>query len=1178
MSWARLVWRNLWYHWRGNLAVLLGVAVGTAVLTGALMVGDSLRGSLRERALDQLGWVDQILVSGRFVRAELANELGAQRAAPVILAPGAASVERPGGKVRATRISLYGVGPAFWQGSVPLDDAFWSSAQEEVVLNSALANDLGVEAGDTITFSLQKVSLIPRETLLGNKNSDEIIDELRLTVKLVLPNQGMARFNLNPSTAAPRNAFVPLRLLQERLKQSGRANALLVAGAPANLAENLRTHLTLEDWGLVIYDPVVRTNQLFEKLDRNRDGKLTKAEYNRRVAGTIVKAADANHDGVLDRAEVLAYYEKDHRYLSLESRQMLLESFIAKAALSTADELALRSAPTLVYLANTIADGPKQIAYSVVAALDPELPPPLGPFMPAGSGSLKDGEILLVDWAQAPLAAKPGDEIKVLYFPPVHEGQLKEVSASFKLRGLIPLTGPALDPDITPDFPGITDKLDIKDWNPPFPYDNKRVTQADENYWNDYRTTPKAYVTLADGESLWGSRFGKLTSIRLAGPNADGDLSKLRETYRDRLLARLVPDQGGLVFDSIRQRGLEGSEGASDFGFLFLGFSFFLIAAALLLVGLLCRLNLERRSQEIGLLLAVGFRQRRLRRLLLAEGLVLALLGSALGLVLAYAFSWGMLELLQRLWPGGLDSSFLHLHTRPASLLIGYFVTVLVSLLTIAWAVRILGRVSPPALLAGSLGEDRIVGGTGKPRWSTRVAIASAAGALVLCVLGCFLTDHESRASTFLGSGILLLTAGIAAMKAWMQSHRTHLIRDQEFAPLARLGFRNAARHPTRSLLTAGLLASATFLIVAVEAFHRDPGSVSEAKDSGTGGFSLFGEADVPLYSDPNTDQGRADLNLTTPADQALLAGVPIFPFRLRTGDDTSCLNLYQARNPRILGAQEAFLERGGFLFGSSEAKDDETKKNPWLLLERPLPDGVLPVIADANTVTYMLHKSLGDTITVPNGEGQPTRLRIVGLLQDSVFQGELLISEQAFLRLYPRQEGYSVFLLEAPPDRATAIKNLLEDRLADHGFSVITTTARVASYLAVENTYLATFQVLGALGLLLGAVGLAVVLLRSVWERRAELALLRALGFRKAALSRLILAENGMLMIAGLALGVGAALIAVAPGRLQEGGEMSVMRLVLFLAAVLIVGGLSAWAAAAATLRAPLLTALRRE
>src|SRR5437762_327050 len=70
-----LLRRNLTFHRRGNLAVLLGVAVGTAVLTGALLVGDSLRGSLRDRALRRLEWIEVAMVSGRFVRQELAQAL-----------------------------------------------------------------------------------------------------------------------------------------------------------------------------------------------------------------------------------------------------------------------------------------------------------------------------------------------------------------------------------------------------------------------------------------------------------------------------------------------------------------------------------------------------------------------------------------------------------------------------------------------------------------------------------------------------------------------------------------------------------------------------------------------------------------------------------------------------------------------------------------------------------------------------------------------------------------------------------------------------------------------------------------------------------------------------------------------------------------------------------------------
>src|ERR1700730_2316691 len=101
MNRTRLLLRNLFYHWRGNLAVLLGVAVGSAVLIGALLVGDSLAGSLKALTLDQLGWVDQAMVTGRFFRQDLAKELPAERVSPVILLQGSARNDQglPVGKV-----------------------------------------------------------------------------------------------------------------------------------------------------------------------------------------------------------------------------------------------------------------------------------------------------------------------------------------------------------------------------------------------------------------------------------------------------------------------------------------------------------------------------------------------------------------------------------------------------------------------------------------------------------------------------------------------------------------------------------------------------------------------------------------------------------------------------------------------------------------------------------------------------------------------------------------------------------------------------------------------------------------------------------------------------------------------------------------------------------------------
>jgi putative ABC transport system permease protein len=116
MTLVRLLLRNLFYHWRGNLAVLLGVAVGTAVLTGALLVGDSLRGSLRDQALEQLQGVDSALIAGRFIRQDLAKEIqGDQKVSPGIILQGSLqTVSKDGGQElprRVGHVTVYGLDP-----------------------------------------------------------------------------------------------------------------------------------------------------------------------------------------------------------------------------------------------------------------------------------------------------------------------------------------------------------------------------------------------------------------------------------------------------------------------------------------------------------------------------------------------------------------------------------------------------------------------------------------------------------------------------------------------------------------------------------------------------------------------------------------------------------------------------------------------------------------------------------------------------------------------------------------------------------------------------------------------------------------------------------------------------------------------------------------------------------
>ena len=131
---------------------------------------------------------------------------------------------------------------------------------------------------------------------------------------------------------------------------------------------------------------------------------------------------------------------------------------------------------------------------------------------------------------------------------------------------------------------------------------------------------------------------------------------------------------------------------------------------------------------------------------------------------------------------------------------------------------------------------------------------------------------------------------------------------------------------------------------------------------------------------------------------------------------------------------------------------------------------------------------------------------------------------------------------------------------------------------LAVQNTYLSTFQALGSLGLLLGTFGLAAVQLRSVFERRGELALMRASGFRRSRVAWMVLCENASLLGAGLLLGAVGAVIAIAPHMIVTGARVPWPYLAGVLAAVFIVGLTSSITSVRATLRAPVIGALRGE
>jgi ABC-type antimicrobial peptide transport system permease subunit len=355
--------------------------------------------------------------------------------------------------------------------------------------------------------------------------------------------------------------------------------------------------------------------------------------------------------------------------------------------------------------------------------------------------------------------------------------------------------------------------------------------------------------------------------------------------------------------------------------------------------------------------------------------------------------------------------------------------------------------------------------------------------------------------------------------------------------------------------------------------------------DQGVGGFDLLAESSQPIYENLNSAAGRKDLL----ADKAnALGGVTVLSLRLKPGDDASCRNLYQPSQPRALGVTPQMIKYfddvklpARFSWSASAAKSEQERANPWrLLLAATAPDQPVPVVLDQNTAMYSLrlYGGVGETFAVTYGGGTNVQFRVAGLLANSVLQGSLLIGEADFKRLFPQISGYRSFLIKSPPGKSEQVASILEDRLSDEGFDTVDARARLNDLLAVQNTYISTFQSLGALGLMLGTFGLAAVQLRSVFERRKELAVMRATGFPQGRLGRMVLLENLVLLIGGLALGTVAALVAVLPQMLLSAARVPLAELAAMLGVVLVAGVATGLIAVRATLNAPLVGALRGE
>ncbi|MEL6897473.1 MAG: ABC transporter permease, partial [Planctomycetota bacterium] len=233
-----MAWAGVRHHPWLSFAIALGIALATTVIVGALLVGDSMRGSLRALTTQRLGTVDFALTPGRFFDPNSIMPPGENSGftgRPVIFFD--RSVVETGRDAsdggdalsirRVANVQTIAIDPSFWEmdvtGLTPpqLDD-------DSIALNHSLATELGVGVGDQVTLRLPSQQAIPADSPLGHSESTtEGLPNLRISS--VVPDRGLGRFSLLPSQAMPMLAFVDRSNVADLLDRPGQANGVLIA-------------------------------------------------------------------------------------------------------------------------------------------------------------------------------------------------------------------------------------------------------------------------------------------------------------------------------------------------------------------------------------------------------------------------------------------------------------------------------------------------------------------------------------------------------------------------------------------------------------------------------------------------------------------------------------------------------------------------------------------------------------------------------------------------------------------------------------------------------------------------------------------------------------------------------------------------------------------------------------
>ncbi len=1050
----QLFYRSVYYYRKLLQPTAVGIALTAMVITGTLIVGDSVQTTLRNLAAYRLGKVEQALISKeRWFRISVAKELHKvfkQRYASVISIPAYAAATHNGINLS---ISLYGIDSDFFSLAPRIRRRDYTVNPGEVLLNRTAARGLGAKTGDFIVVRYLPLQQMPGDAPMSRKDFSSV--GTRLKVAGIIENQDFGDFNPQNTQALRPNLLVNINYLANILKRPGKAN-MIITDSRGDLIREIKPYLKLSDYGL--------------SLKRIEDS------------------------------------------WELTSNRIFISEEVDQAA----QKLYQPQKRLLGYFINTISSSQKTTFYSFAVGIDGH---PV-------SSDLKKNEVLINRWLADQIGAEAGSELTLSAYKLDQQGSLYEESWNVVVQSVVPMVKPFIGSGMTPSFPGIHDAENCTDWKPGVPIDLDRISVQDELYWKKYKASPKIFLPLNKAQSIWGNRFVSLTAIRFQ--------SGQREAIVNQLLDHISPGQLGLTVYPLRREAMKGVAESVDFKGLTLGLSLFIIVAALILSRQLFTFYLEQRVDQFAILKSFGFNHLSIWAQFALEGSLCSIVATVIGSMAGVLFGGVIIIGFNTIWQAAVNNSQLEISFQWTSLLIGAVSTFIIVMIALTHCIYKFINTSSRSMLNK---ESKT-----RPLNRKKLLIRAI---FFLCLSIPFVKwgiEGENQEAIFFGVGFLILISTLY-WSAWLLAILPHNSNRLSFTSLA---WRNCVRRPQRSITVIAALALAVFLCLTVTANRKGMVNDPYQKSSGTGGFSLYVETAFPIKGNLDSTIIREDNKI-----ERLFSKTALFPLPSVEGSEASCLNLNRVTRPHISGIDSKDFA-GRFAFKKTMPGLDKD----WEVLNYDFREpAVIPAVADMDVITWILGKKLGDDLEYQGSNGEIIRLRLVGGLESSIFQGRVLISKDNFYRLFPDSSGYQLFLVDSPPRETVATKKTVRQAFRFHGPHVEDTRQRLHRFNAVQNTYLAVFLALGAVGLALGCFGLAVLIRRNFIERLDENTCLLAIGYSGKNIKRMFFHEHLLLFILAVASGIISSLAALIPALLSDTAKIPLLEMVVFTIVVVVFG-----------------------